>query len=74
MTHELNLHQELQRRFDAAYEASKRAAALVGRLKYGTLSYRKAQFLFFSFNGRAAALAKLQHDLYYNMSGVEPGL
>lgn len=74
MTHELNLHQELQRRFDAAYEASKRAAALVGRAKYGTRSFSKAMYLFFSFNGRAAALAKLKRDLSYNMSGVEPGL
>lgn len=75
MIYDLNLQQELQRRFDAAYEASIRAAALVGRSKYGSRSYSKAMYLFFSFNGRASALAKLQSDLFFKtMSGVEPGL
>ena len=71
MVNNLKLFLELQRRFDAAYEASTRAAALVFHSKYGTSRYYKAMCLFFAFDGRAHALADLQKDL---MSGVEPGL
>ena len=71
MKNDLKLFLELQRRIDAAFYASIRAAALAGRSKYGTSTYSKAMYLFFSFNGRAYALAVLQKDL---MSGVEPGL
>lgn len=71
MDNNLKLFLELQRRIDAAFEANIRASVLANRADYGTRIYTKAMYLFFSFNGRVYALAKLQKDL---MSGVEPGL
>lgn len=68
------IYTELTQRFDAAFAAAQRAASLTMRLKYDTWPYKRALALFYSFNGRAAALAKLRCDLSKITSGDEPGL